>query len=113
MWTRPAWTAVASSLWNDAANSTSEQHGTFVKNDALCNNKCFFAKNGVCEDGGAGSAAGVECAFGSDCTDCGLRVDGQPHNTGTSSPHAADAVGASSPPESPAPPFALCDDSCY
>ena len=38
----------------------------------LCNEGCFGTRDGICEDGGPGSANAL-CAFGSDCADCGVR----------------------------------------
>eukprot|EP00966_Prymnesium_polylepis_P235272 5441664-Prymnesium_polylepis.1 len=43
-----------------------------------CDNGCAAPgaiDNGVCEDGGPGSAPEVSCAYGSDCYDCGIRLD--------------------------------------
>lgn len=37
-----------------------------------CNNLCLWAEDGVCDDGGLGSAHNV-CIPGSDCKDCGPR----------------------------------------
>lgn len=37
-----------------------------------CRNSCFFASDGICQDGGDG-AVSAECAFGDDCLDCGQR----------------------------------------
>lgn len=44
-----------------------------------CANTCFFADDGVCNDGAAGSADAT-CAYASDCADCGnrVRVDSPP-----------------------------------
>ncbi|MBN2196485.1 MAG: hypothetical protein JW751_26980 [Polyangiaceae bacterium] len=38
-----------------------------------CSDACRSARNGICEDGDRG-AEGADCAFGTDCTDCGARV---------------------------------------
>jgi hypothetical protein len=40
-----------------------------------CEDTCGRARDGVCDDGGAGSTTDA-CAFGSDCTDCGPRYAG-------------------------------------
>jgi hypothetical protein len=37
-----------------------------------CNDDCLYARDGRCDDGGDGSDSD-QCAFGSDCTDCGSR----------------------------------------
>jgi hypothetical protein len=42
-----------------------------------CDNTCTAVDaidNGVCQDGGLGSIAEVDCAFGTDCYDCGMRL---------------------------------------
>ena len=38
-----------------------------------CNDTCIYPNDGECDDGGIGSIFSV-CAFGSDCTDCGVRT---------------------------------------
>ena len=38
----------------------------------LCNNGCFTAYDGICDDGGPNSSDGW-CPYGSDCADCGPR----------------------------------------
>jgi hypothetical protein len=40
----------------------------------LCEDTCSWVADGVCDDGGADAPYGV-CDFGTDCTDCGSRVD--------------------------------------
>jgi hypothetical protein len=40
-----------------------------------CSNECEYAADGVCDDGGPGSAYSV-CTLGTDCTDCGVRSVG-------------------------------------
>ncbi|EOD13874.1 hypothetical protein EMIHUDRAFT_451930 [Emiliania huxleyi CCMP1516] len=42
-----------------------------------CNDDCFYANNGVCNDGAAGSTDAL-CAWGSDCRDCGRREGAKP-----------------------------------
>jgi len=39
----------------------------------LCTNTCFYASDGVCDDGGPGSEW-TDCAYGIDCVDCGVRA---------------------------------------
>ena len=41
--------------------------------DEGCNNLCFYARNGECDDGQPNSTYDV-CACGSDCEDCGART---------------------------------------
>jgi len=45
----------------------------------LCTNTCFFANDGVCNDGSAGSTDAT-CGYAMDCADCGARapVDSSP-----------------------------------
>ncbi len=40
----------------------------------LCSNSCFSAYDGVCDDGGV-NAVTMNCSLGSDCSDCGERID--------------------------------------
>ena len=45
----------------------------------LCDNTCTYhghshSNNGICEDGGAGARLSI-CASGTDCTDCGPRIE--------------------------------------
>eukprot|EP00966_Prymnesium_polylepis_P329473 7385162-Prymnesium_polylepis.1 len=40
--------------------------------DVTCSESCQYSADGECDDGGPG-AAFSDCAFGSDCTDCGQR----------------------------------------
>jgi hypothetical protein len=39
---------------------------------ADCSNTCYHANDGECDDGGPGSIY-AECAYGTDCGDCGVR----------------------------------------
>ena len=39
----------------------------------LCDNTCGFPADNACDDGGPGSTYS-ECDFGTDCSDCGLRI---------------------------------------
>lgn len=41
---------------------------------SLCTDTCGFAADGDCDDGGPGSLT-TGCELGSDCTDCGSRID--------------------------------------
>lgn len=40
----------------------------------LCDDTCFWPADGECDDGGEGSVNDY-CAFGTDCTDCGIRKE--------------------------------------
>ncbi len=40
----------------------------------ICDNGCYFAANGICEDGGVGSVLDTLCDWGDDCFDCGGRA---------------------------------------
>ena len=42
--------------------------------NVTCNNECLLSRNGICEDGGEGSERD-RCHLGSDCDDCGVRVE--------------------------------------
>lgn len=42
--------------------------------DSLCSDTCLYAGDGVCDDGGDGAEYSV-CTLGSDCSDCGDRVE--------------------------------------
>lgn len=44
-----------------------------TKEEIFCEDDCFFANDGECDDGAAGSKSGF-CGFGKDCTDCGERI---------------------------------------
>jgi hypothetical protein len=48
--------------------------GTSGRSSAvLCNDACAYSGDRVCDDGGPGAGYG-DCAYGTDCTDCGTRV---------------------------------------
>ena len=58
-----------------------DAHGTLIDhahpahaaaNATACDDACGYAHDGMCDDGGAGSAFAV-CALGTDCADCGAR----------------------------------------
>ncbi len=82
-------------IFNDAISGNVETAGGFVgtwqafKTDApdcsgvvvdppngggqqFCDDSCFFAQDGECDDGGDGFEQ--FCDFGTDCSDCGVRV---------------------------------------
>jgi hypothetical protein len=40
----------------------------------LCSNTCIFAYDAECDDGGAGAEYSLDCAYGTDCEDCGPRA---------------------------------------
>ncbi len=40
----------------------------------LCDDSCFYAVDGICDDGGSNSDYNI-CSLGTDCTDCGTRTD--------------------------------------
>jgi hypothetical protein len=42
---------------------------------SLCSEDCMFSSDGACDDGGSESAFSL-CDLGTDCTDCGVRIDG-------------------------------------
>ncbi|MEC7984562.1 MAG: MopE-related protein, partial [Myxococcota bacterium] len=42
--------------------------------ESLCDDSCTFANDGQCDDGGTGSDFDL-CDLGTDCTDCGSRLD--------------------------------------
>lgn len=47
----------------------------------LCSNQCQFSGDDMCDDGGAGAEYG-ECLYGTDCADCGPRLDSDPDADG-------------------------------
>jgi len=46
-----------------------------VPSITLCTDTCAYSKNGACQDGGMGTIFPMTCDFGTDCTDCGSRID--------------------------------------
>lgn len=46
---------------------------------AMCYNYCLLAYDGVCDDGGPGSASNT-CEYGTDCADCGPREEEKPND---------------------------------
>jgi len=55
-----------------------------------CSDDCFYAANGVCEDGGPNSSS-VRCSYGTDCSDCGVRAFGTGGFAGTGGTGNTDA----------------------
>lgn len=79
-----------SSLTNSSGEtaSTASSGGTA---QPLCMDSCSYAFDGECDDGGPGSMF-AECAYGTDCADCGPR-----DNTTTSSTTATSSSSGSDP----------------
>merc|ERR1719440_1060674 len=46
-----------------------------IECSGLCADTCVGASNGVCDDGGHDALTQSLCAYGSDCDDCGVRLD--------------------------------------
>ena len=46
-----------------------------IECSGLCQDTCVGASDGVCDDGGHDAMSQSLCSFGSDCDDCGVRVD--------------------------------------
>ena len=70
-------------------------HSLCTDNDMVC----IWTNDAACDDGGPGSMYSA-CPIGTDCTDCGPRIEPPP-----------------APPNPPQPPgfpasFAVCDDTC-
>ena len=57
------------------ADTTSGELGCTDPGVGLCTNTCTLKSNGACDDGGFNSD-GSDCALGTDCADCGTRVNG-------------------------------------
>ncbi len=64
---------------------------------ATCTDTCEWASDGVCDDGGPGAEYG-DCAYGTDCTDCGARDGSAP---------------APAPAPTPTTGAAGCSDTCW
>jgi len=47
--------------------------------EVLCDDSCYWSSDGYCDDGGPGHefVVGSICELGTDCADCGPRVEGQ------------------------------------
>ena len=45
-----------------------------VEQEGLCDDTCFDAGDGYCDDGGPNAEYNI-CGFGTDCSDCGARLD--------------------------------------
>jgi hypothetical protein len=54
----------------------------------LCSNTCQFQGDGECDDGGLDTSV-LDCTFGTDCANCGVRV--------LNSPSARDCATTSAP----------------
>ena len=63
-----------------------------------CLNTCRYSTNDICEDGGEGSET-ADCEYGTDCDDCGWRVDTPPPTRPSPRPPPLPP-----PPPSPSPP---------
>jgi len=76
----------------------------------VCQNTCVFANDQVCDDGGPG-AAYTECTVGSDCADCGLRLDDSPPPSVLAPPPPPPPPPSTSslPTPPPPPPGVGCD----
>lgn len=48
----------------------------------LCSDSCYFAFDGVCDDGGPGAEYAL-CGYGTDCFDCGVRDETDDWSGGT------------------------------
>lgn len=75
----------------------------------LCSDACQYARDGECDDGGAGSAYAV-CAFGSDCSDCGARDPADAGNAAEPPPRAIPVEPEGDIPR--AVPVQGCEDTC-
>ena len=75
----------------------------------LCSDSCgtHHVRNGLCEDGGHGSVW-PDCELGSDCTDCGVRMDPTPPASTASASSSADG-----PTPSPSSEASACSNSCH
>lgn len=58
-----------------------------------CSDDCFYANNLVCDDGARGSSS-ARCAYGTDCSDCGVRALGTGGSAGTGGTEAGPPDGA-------------------
>ena len=50
-----------------------EEKPIITEEEQWCEDRCVFANDGECDDGGPGSKFGY-CDLGTDCTDCGKRI---------------------------------------
>ena len=83
---------VPSALCSDLCIYSEADDGTVTLSDGRTA-KLFMGSDGECQDGGPGSVHSIDCAYGSDCTDCGPRQ--------------------ASPAPPPYAPGALCIDRCF
>jgi len=51
-----------------------DQNCDSIDGEGLCDDTCSDANNGQCDDGGETSVYRINCVFGTDCTDCGIRL---------------------------------------
>ena len=56
---------------------------TIITTNTSCSDSCLFARDLVCDDGGAGSRYSA-CIIGTDCSDCGFRLNLYDLKDGTS-----------------------------
>ena len=59
----------------EIANDDIDQDCNGYDLKSLCEDSCEYAGDGDCDDGGSNSAYDI-CDIGTDCTDCGERLDG-------------------------------------
>jgi len=60
---------------NGGGNNGGGNNGGGSGSSSLCNDDCIaWAGDGVCDDGGSGANYNL-CLLGSDCSDCGARID--------------------------------------
>lgn len=61
----------------DAGGDTGVDAGVDSGPEGLCEDTCFYPSDGECDDGGPGAATSM-CAYGTDCGDCGARIEPLP-----------------------------------
>lgn len=68
-------TGVSSTLSSSTIQPTAfpTRHPTKFPTSATCSNSCRYQYDGYCDDGGVGSSYS-DCAYGTDCSDCGYRT---------------------------------------
>src|SRR5690554_5642038 len=74
----------SSSGGSSSGGSSSGGSSSSSSGGPLCTNTCAYAFDGVCDDGGPGSAYSV-CDYGSDCADCGPRYGSSSSSSGGNS----------------------------
>eukprot|EP00966_Prymnesium_polylepis_P086249 1996626-Prymnesium_polylepis.2 len=92
-----------------SSGSAAAPTGRFLQSTqpGICQNTCIYPADGLCDDGGPGSAY-ADCTYGHDCTDCGSRPYASP---------AAPPLPPSPPPPSYPPPDppslpGICRNTC-